>query len=249
MILQEFKGSNLSATECDELAIDRVSESLLKRERKLNNTAWFDYRLLHPTIRTYLFAHYYEEAFRYMVRLHLDYTQVEGDNPRSYLPKNDPLGKTRTALIKEEKTGVRQAFRNCTMVWKARQKADEYGIPYDVFCMSGMKVAIGRIWQRTPSPSQLYSQHIINGIIDRWAELASQKMHVAKSDFFQLQNWCEHPSQIDHAQWVIDQINARVNPDFALAEYGFSKPMIPSQMIRASFPESVILRAKSLSLR
>lgn len=247
MITNDFKGAELSETECDKLALDRVSASLLKNESKLATTAWFDYRLLHPTTRTYLFAHFYEEAYRYMLRLHVDYEQAEGDNPRTFLPKNDPLGKPLSVLKREEKSGVIGAFRNCTMVWKARQKADEYGIPYDVFCMSGMKAAIGRIWQRTPNPSQLYSQEILNAIIDRWADLASQKMYVASHPFYRIENWVNHSSQHDHAAWVCEQINARVNPEFALAQYGFKTPMIPAQMMRTQFREQIIISAQRLS--
>ncbi|MBS9810588.1 hypothetical protein J4H70_17590 [Vibrio alginolyticus] len=247
MMIENFKGAELSETECDKIALDRVSASLLKKEANLATTAWFDYRLLHPTTRTYLFAHFYEEAYRYMLRLHVDYEQAEGDSPRSFLPKKDPLGKPQHVLNREKKTGVIAAYRNCTMVWKARQKADEYGIPYDVFCMSGMKAAIGRIWQRTPNPAQLYSQEILNAIIDRWADLATQKMFVATNPFYSLKNWSGHPSQFDHASWVCEQINARVNPEFALAQYGFKTPVIPSQMMRSKFRDSVILSAQRLS--
>lgn len=249
MMNMDYKGSELSGTECDAIALDRVSPSLLKKEPKLSTTAWFDYRLMHPTQRTYLFAHFYEEAYRFMLRLHVDYEQAEGDNPRTYLPKKDPLGKTQSVLKREKASGVVGAYRNCTMVWKARQKADELCIPYDVFCMSGMKAAIGRIWQRAPSPSQLYSQNILNEIIDRWADLASQKMYVATDPFYLLTNWINHPSQADHAQWVCDQINTRVNPDFALAQHGFINPIIPSQMMRSNFRPSVIISAQKLSKR
>lgn len=182
-----------------------------------------------------------------MLRLHVDYQQAEGDNPRSYLPKKDPLGKSQSALLKEKKTGMPQPYRTCTMVWKARQSADEHGIPYDVYCMSGMKAAIGRIWQRTPNPSQLYSNNIFNSIIERWAELASQKMYVSNNLFYQLENWIGHPSQIAHAEWVCEQISARINPEFALAQCAFRQHLIPSQMIRSKFRESTILSAKRLS--
>lgn len=246
-MIKDFKGSKLSDTECDELALNRVSLSLLKKESTLSTTAWYDYRMMHPTLRTYLFAHYYEEAYRFMLRLHVDYKQAEGDSPRSFLPKNDPLGKSASARKREIKSGVAQSFRNCTMVWKARQKADELGIPYEMFCMSGMKAAIGRIWQRTPNPSQLYSEKILEEIINRWLEVATQKMHTSTLPFYKLENYINHPSQNDHAEWVCDQINCRVNPEYSLCEFGFVNPVIPVQMMRANFKDDVIIRAKRLS--
>ena len=247
MMLNPYVGSELSEIECEFIALERVSLSLLKEERELYKTAWFDYRALHPTKRTYLFAHYYEEAFRHMIRLHVDYEQVEGPAPRSYLPRKDPLGKPSALLAKEAKSGKSSPFRNTTCIWKARQKADLLGIPYDVFCMSGMKAAIGRIWQRIPTPGQLYSINILEQIIDRWEVLLSERIYAATSDFYTLRRWNDHPSQQDHSVWLCRQIVTRSRPEFALMEYGFKRPMIHPQDMRVHFSQEVISSARSLS--
>lgn len=242
-----YKCSELSDEENDLIALDRVSSRLLSKESELSGKCWFDYRFMHPTQRTYLFAHYYDEAYRHMLRLHVDYEQAEGPNPRSYFPKNDPLGKTQAQLSREKKTGVKVSFKNTTSIWKARQTADDLCVPYDVFCMSGVKAAVGRIWKRMPSPAQLYSDNILNAIIERWAEIASCKIYAARSDFFELKSWTNHPSQLEHASWLVSQISCRVNPELSLAQYGFVRKMIPSQMLKASFSEDVILNAFRLS--
>lgn len=247
MMLNSYVGSDLDDLECEYIALERISLSVLKEERELYKTAWFDYRSLHPTKRTYLFAHYYEEAFRHMIRLHLDYEQVEGDSPRSYLPRKDPLGKPESLKKKEAKTGKASSFRNTTCVWKARQRADLLGIPYDAFCMSGMKAAIGRIWQRIPTPAQLYSDSILEQVIDRWEVLLSERVYAASSDFYTLPKWCGHPSQQEHSGWLCRQISSRSRPEFALMEYGFKRPMIHPQDMRSHFSPSVISEAKKLS--
>lgn len=183
-----------------------------------------------------------------MIALHVDYEQTIGDNPRSYFPKGaDPLGKTKSLELREAKSGVRSSYKTMTMIWKARQKADELGVPYDIFCMSGMKAAIGRIWQRIPSPAQLYSDNIINAIIERWMELLSERMFVAASDFYQLRNWINHPAQQDHAKWICEQAMMRARPEMALAQYAFKMPMIPAQTLSALVPEDIILKAHRLS--
>lgn len=247
MMLNTYVGSDLSELDCEFIALERVSQSLLAKERDLVKTAWFDYRLIHPTKRTYLFAHYYEEAFRYMIRLHVDYEQVEGESPRSYLPKHDPLGKPKSVLLKDEKAGTNSAFRTTTCIWKARQSADLLGMPYDVFCMSGMKAAIGRIWQRIPSPSQLYSENILNQIIDRWEILLNERIYAASDEFYTLPKWVGHPAQQEHADWLCKQIAMRSAPEYALMEYAFKKHMIPPQMARSYFSDSVISSATRLS--
>lgn len=245
--LMDYKCSNLSDIDNEIIALDRISGTLLAKEAQLSNSCWFDYRLLHPTQRTYLFAHYYEKAYRFMLRLHVDYEQAEGDNPRSYLPKEDPLGKTKAQLLRDKRSGITSAFRTTTTVWKARQKADELCMPYEEFCMSGMKAAIGRIWQRTPNPAQLYSDNIVNLIIDRWAILATEQIFAAANSFYELKNWRNHPSQFEHAQWLISQIQCRVNPEMALAHYAFNRKMLPSQLLRSAFSEAKILSASRLS--
>lgn len=247
MMLAEFTGAELSEVECEFIALERISLSVLKEERELVKTAWFDYRALHPTKRTYLFAHFYEEAFRHMIRLHVDYEQVEGDSPRTYLPKHDPLGKPKSVLAKEAKTDKVSSFRVTTGVWKARQKADLLGIPYDVFCMSGMKAAIGRIWQRIPTPSQLYSVNILEQVIDRWEELMTQRIYAATLDFYSLRRWEGHPSQMEHSEWLCRQIASRTRPEFPLMQYGFKTPMIHLQDMERHFAPAVIREAQRLS--
>ena len=247
MMLDDFVGSSLSDLECELIALERISLSLLKEECELYKTAWFDYRGMHPTKRTYLFAHYYEEAFRHMIRLHVDYEQVEGPSPRSYLPRKDPLGKPSSVIAKEAKTGKSSPFRNPTCIWKARQKADLLGIPYDVFCMSGMKAAIGRIWQRIPTPGQLYSVNILEQIIDRWEALLSERIYAAESDFYTLPKWQGHPSQLEHSAWLCRLIASRARPEFSLMEYGFKRHMIHPQDMRVHFSPEVISAARSIS--
>ncbi|WP_432325248.1 hypothetical protein [Shewanella glacialipiscicola] len=247
MLNINYKCSDLSELEYERIALDRVNGKLLSAEPALCNTAWFEYRMMHPTQRTYLFAHYYDQAYRHMLRLHVDYEQAEGPNPRSYFPRADPLGKTQAQIKKEEKTGIRQSFKTTTAVWKARQKADELGIPYEVFTMSGMKAAVGQIWQRAPTPAQLYSQNILNAIIERWVELIESRIYCADDEFYQIKNWVNHPAQIEHAQWVIEQIKCRNSREFALSQYAFIKKVIPPSMLRQSFSEREISKAHRLS--
>lgn len=247
MMLNNYTGSELSDADCEFIALERVSQSLLAKERELVKTAWFDYRLLHPTKRTYLFAHFYEQAFSYMIRLHVDYEQVEGNSPRTYLPKSDPLGKPKSVLLREQREGKSSSFRNTTGIWKARQSADLLGIPYDVFCMSGMKAAIGRVWQRIPSPAQLYSENIMLQIVDRWEVLLTEKIYASADPYFTLPNWVGHPSQEEHAAWLCQQIATRSAPEYGLMQYGFKNKMIPPQAMRSHFSDSVISSAIRLS--
>lgn len=240
--MQTYIGKELDDAECDLIALHRVDAKLLRKETQLAMTAWFDYRKLHPTKRTYLFAHYYEQAYQYMIRRDVDYEQVEGDRPRTYLSKTDPLGQSAS-----EKKRKATTHRNCTALWKARQKADEVGMPYDVYCMSAMKAASDNIWQRIPAPSHFYSEKIFQATLERWVELLQERLFVAQDAFYLLKNWQNHPSQQEHQQFLIEQIKRRANPEFALSQYAFETPMISSQSLRSHFSEEMLHRALSLS--
>lgn len=63
-MIKGYYGEELSDSMCELLAHERIALSLLKREEKLSKTRWFDYRHLHPTKATYLYAWHFVNEVR-----------------------------------------------------------------------------------------------------------------------------------------------------------------------------------------
>ena len=55
-ITTDYFGSDLSVEDYERLRINHIQHSLALHEPALFDTKWFDYRFLHPTQATYLFA-------------------------------------------------------------------------------------------------------------------------------------------------------------------------------------------------
>ncbi|MGZ8172941.1 MAG: hypothetical protein ACXWT0_03950 [Methylobacter sp.] len=64
MSIIPYFGSNLTTGEYDELALSVISPALLKKEQTLFSSKWFDYRHLHPTQATYLYARHFTNESR-----------------------------------------------------------------------------------------------------------------------------------------------------------------------------------------
>lgn len=90
----------------------RLKHSLLSKERELTSTKWFGYRMLSPLAATKLFYELYAEARLSYVRSEIDVGLVGRLNS----PKFDQLKSSDFAAA-----------------WTARQRADEYAVPYDLY--------------------------------------------------------------------------------------------------------------------
>ncbi|WP_182085965.1 hypothetical protein [Aureimonas sp. ME7] len=110
---------------------------ILEREQEVAQSKWFAYRFASPMVATKLFAEIYRREFK-------NYIRVNGD----------------VALAQQAKALSMAIFSkpssSLTQLWKARQRADEIGVPYDVLIEFGFRFAGGRVWKHAPRPSQLF---------------------------------------------------------------------------------------------
>jgi len=114
-----------------------VMPDLLGHERELAHKKWFAYRFMTPLAATKLFAQLYCDGFKAYVRAHKDRDEAErvnGLSPHIFLRPSGSL----------------------TELWKARQRADELSLPYDLLIDFGFHFAGRRRWKQAPRPIQLF---------------------------------------------------------------------------------------------
>ena len=108
-----------------------------KNESTLMMNRWFDYRFTSPLSLTLQFARIYQEKLRAHIRRHED------------VMKANTVNGTKTDLpFKREKS--------FTALWKARQRADEFFLPYDAYIEFCFDFSSRRKRRWTMLPSQLH---------------------------------------------------------------------------------------------
>ena len=134
-----FIGCDFPQHELDAATVCLVDSKHLRTEAELFNSKWWDYRLIHPLTATYMFAHEYKKAIKAGLRVRSDLYKAANYKG---LKHEDFLQTSKSTI---------------TGMWKARQRADKEGVPYDFWCRSAMKFAEQRQWKYLPKPTQLYS--------------------------------------------------------------------------------------------
>lgn len=116
-----------------------IQRDLLVREAALQQSSWVEYRYMTPLERTELFAQEFAAGSLLCFAKHIDRAR-----PRNREPVASSLEKNSVAEMNS--------------LWKARQKADELGVPYDLFVEILMDGKVtGDKWKRPPRPNQLLS--------------------------------------------------------------------------------------------
>lgn len=114
-----------------------ISKDDLKREREIAQKKWFAYRFMSPLAATKHFADVYRKGVKAYVNEHEDRDlseRVQGLALNIFAKPSASL----------------------TELWRARQKADELGLPYELLVEFGFHFAGRRKWRFTPRPGQLF---------------------------------------------------------------------------------------------
>jgi len=115
-----------------------IERKLLSVERHLSTTKWFSYRFMSPLAATMEFARSYRQACKNYTRTNIDMDYVD---------------RVRGVSLDVPSIGSREF----TQLWRARQRADEVGLPYDRYLEFAMNFAGRKQRKRTPRPSQLHA--------------------------------------------------------------------------------------------
>ncbi|MCG5512875.1 hypothetical protein [Ectothiorhodospira shaposhnikovii] len=221
----KYTGAGLSTEVYDAIALGKINPRLFDEEKALFNSKWFDYRRMHPVEATYLFAACYSHAYA-------------------------ASSIKRTGKYSPGIRGSRDIFSgkstNYQALWRARQQADRLGIPYPVFCDSGMAHAERLLWQRPPRPQHLCCDALQVGIIEGWLDAIKTSVRVPYDAWYRLDNFEGHPYQVAYQDWLCEQIKERRHQEYALATCIFMEKVLSVEVAAKHFPPEVVRRAVDL---
>lgn len=219
-------GQEHGIEDCERLAMWIRPESR-EDEADLYLTKWFDYRHFHPTQATYYFAHCYVQAVR---RIYAKTRDVE-------------RAKTVEPFQNRDITQCPE-FTAC---WLARKNFDRIGVRYDTALDFAFKRATDRGWGYFPRPNQLYGAELTADLTDYWQKLCTDVFQHGEHPRFLDENYCGHPDQDAHHQWLIAQVKRRAFPEGALGTL-FAKKLLPQDIAAKAFTERVMKSARKICL-
>lgn len=253
--------------EYDALAISSIKPDLCDEEPDLYLTKWWDYRLLHPTQSTYLFADAYIAASRVYAKRNLDleYGKVFKPYPGKDLFAKKELLYTPTGKVKQKsgRDAYSPAASKTTIsgLWRARQMADRYGIPYRFYCESAIEYTEKGIWHRLPSPSHLYStkkrpipegwndewrdDSMVDHILKRWSHYCKGTIVFSDNPYYQAAQNVNAMDQLKHRANLMTQIRARSNPKLGLCHALFEAKVLIEKECIAYFGLSTVESSKN----
>jgi hypothetical protein len=215
-----FYGHELTFLDCEVIALSRIPSNLRKKEAELMRTRWFDYRRLHPTKATYLFAHAYNKAYQNCVAVMKD---VGLRFMKGY--------KGADALDVHEKLSF----------WRARQLVDSLGIRYDFFLRKAMDWHIEAGWIQPPRPSHLASNpDMITDVMMAWEEECAARLQFPLDDRYKVRNWFGHIDQRDWEAWLVKQIMTRRHPQYGLHAALYIERVLRIETAIQSFERGVL---------
>lgn len=227
-----FLGHDLTFLHAELLAIQHVPESLLKKEAELMRKKWFDYRRMHPTVATYLFAHCFNRAYQdFMVAVH--------DRSGQYMRAFKQLD----FMEAHEKLAV----------WRLRQLADSLGMRYDFFLRHAFKqyshdgwflkkLDKGRV--AAPRPSHINANtEVVANVMLAWEEECAARIQYPVDTRYKAYNWIGHVDQLDWERYLVEQIKTRRHPKFALGSALYIERALRIETAIREFDERVLEEA------
>lgn len=251
----EYFGNNFTHEQYDGLRIKYVDQKLSGIDPSLFDTKWWDYRSLHPMHATYLFADCYQRAVRAGLARRVDmfiaYSASAFGRQRAI---SDKTGKPlkRTIANIDFTDGSKTLI---TGLWRARQMADKYGIPYYTYTRSAVMYAEDMLWTYVPKPHQMYAntkrmdingepiETMMESVLKRWEARKRSGVVLSSDKQFQVDSFQSEPNQIKYLQYVFEQIRRSRIPHVVAAELAFEKGVIKPEWLKRE-SESLYRQAK-----
>lgn len=238
-----FYGCTMPAGGIEGLIAAHVPKKHIADVSDLYDRRWWDYRRLSPGHSFFLFAHHYYRANKIAAK-RLISERGHGRDQRGRMMR----GLEGPALIEMTADGIWEREQShITGLWKAMLIADGLGIPYPEYCRLACKVAVERLWQRLPRPSQLYTEKLAIGVMDEWDAIRKAKFFTALHPVYSLDNYDGRPQQDAYQDYLIGQLKEQTNKVPALATALYFRPQLPLETVEQHFPAQLIARAKTLA--
>lgn len=187
--LELFFGSKRSAFTLDALCLETLKPELLKGERALYGSKWFDYRMMHPGKATHYFLACVNRAHAQYIERTQDYRKAEY---ASCVKATDLFALNSGQL---------------NALWKARQVADGFGAPYEIFLRGVYKVVESEGWQHAPFANQLATDRLLVGGQLAWEEERAAYVRMPVHEFYRAGSEYQWKKAFD--VWWVQQIWAR----------------------------------------
>lgn len=227
---QKFIGQGLDQAAFDEKAVRFIRKDWLDREVPLFSTKWFDYRRMHPTEATYLYADHLIQAYRNAYRRNIDSRRGEHVRP---FPKLDLFDNPKATI---------------SAVWRGRQCADAIGMPYDLYLSQAYQFAT-RYWQQKhlPRPSQLYNDtRVVDPMVEYWNERKKAVLHFATSEHYKNDAYVGTAAQNAHHEWLMEHASVNGGSPNLVGRFVFKEAVLPESKAVARFGSEVVERARAM---
>jgi hypothetical protein len=223
-----FYGSGLNHADCEALAIARIDRKDLNKEAELYALKWFDYRPLHPTMATYLFAHYYNRAY--------------GD----FMGENFDRKKRFMASFKGKDVMMAREVKS---FWRLRARCDGLGMRYDFFCRHAMAWCGENGWRQPPRPAHvLTNADLIIYVMNRWEEETKAKIQWATHPRFMASNFTGAADQLAYEEHIVAAIMRRPQPKYALHTALYLHDALRIEAALAKLPTTAVADAIEMCL-
>lgn len=224
-----FYGCTLDQAQCEILAIQNIDRKILAIEPKLYAYKWFDYKELHPTMATYLFAHHYNRAYG-------DFMGACLDRGKRFMVSF----KGKDVMLAREKKSF----------WKLRQKIDELGIRYDFFCREAMNWCIANGWRQPPRPAHVATNdELIIHVTNLWEMECRGKIQWAISPRYTAAAFVGAPDQLAYEKHLMERIMQRAHPKFSIHAALYLHDALRIEAAIQALPYTAIVEATAIFLR
>jgi hypothetical protein len=206
----------------------RIEMPLLEYERELATEKWFDYRFTSPAQATQVFVEACDTAFR-------EHWGANWNTNDGKLDDRQPLTVADSPLAYAD-------------FWKARQDADMFGLPYPFFIRSCIEESYKWKRGRLPRPSQVfrrdYSFAYIKRLVEKWTSYRKEiHLMVSRLPQYRTEAFRGLPAQIDHLEWVIEQIKLRHSDSHLIGRLVYVERLLPLEMAVELFDSERIAEA------
>lgn len=207
-----------------------ISPELLTDERNLMTSKWYAYRFMSPLEATELFARQYREAFRGSFRQNVDAQSAGNVRGVAHLDRSKPS-------------------KTFTQVWKARQRADELGVPYREYLWFSFDFWTRRERRKLPQPNQL---HPTGRSVASWTAAFNDWWEEGLEIFvgqlrglpqYRIENYHALPAQDSFRAFLVDHAKSgRTSLGSIIRDRCIVEQQIPPEMFDGHFDPDILRR-------
>lgn len=193
----------------DEMFSTMVNKNLIKFDRELYRTKWFDYRLMSPFRATMAYVEAYEKVYRIIYARAIDTRVADFVKPPSV-----------TWLCLGLRNGQPKFRRLLSGFWRGRQVADALGMPYELYIEYAFEARM-RNWQQRylPRECHLYGEWDVERVQAQWEEMQSARLFMPEHPAYMIENYAGIFYQDDYHEWLFKQAGLRSDRPYFLARF------------------------------